>query len=103
MAEMVHLQKLGEMIILLGGSVGFTVKQRDGRSHLWTPRYLTLAERPEQILMAGIESEKAAIRQYEMHIKMIRDNDVNAMLTRIIRDEQYHIMLLQMLAKELGE
>ena len=61
-AEMMHLQKLGEMIVLLGGNVGFTAKYRNA-----------------------------------MHIKMIRDEDVDAVLERIIQDEEYHIMLLKAL------
>ncbi len=31
---------------------------------------------------------------------MIKDHDVNAVLARIIKDEEYHIMLLQALLKE---
>ena len=101
MAEMMHLQKLGEMISLLGGNVDFSAKQRDGRRRMWTPEYLTLPEHAGQMLLADIEAEKAAIHQYKMHIKMIQDNDVNAVLARIIKDEEYHIMLLQALMEEV--
>ena len=51
--------------------------------------------------MADIEAEKAAIRQYEMHIKMIDDRCVDAVLERIIQDEEYHIMLLRTLMQEI--
>lgn len=101
MAEMIHLQKLGELIFLLGGNIGFTVKQKDGRPKMWTPEYLTIPENVKRMLFADIESEKAAINQYRMHIKMINDSRVNAVLARIIKDEEYHIMLLQALVKEL--
>ena len=47
------------------------------------------------MLVADIEAEKGAIHQYEAHIKMIKDDCVNAVLRRIIMDEQYHIMLLR--------
>lgn len=99
MAEMVHLQKLGELILLLGEKIDFTVKLQDGRQKMWTPEYLTISESPKGILVAGIESEKAAINQYKMHMRMIKDNSVNAVLARIIKDEEYHIMLLQALMK----
>ncbi|MEE1313570.1 MAG: ferritin family protein [Lachnospiraceae bacterium] len=102
MAEMIHLQKLGEMIYLLGGSVDFVSRQRDGRRWVWSPQCLTLPRQTREILMAGIESEKAAINQYEMHRKMITDTSVNAVLARIIKDEEYHIMLLQAMLKELS-
>lgn len=101
MAEMIHLQKLGELIFLLGGNIGFAVKQKDGRMKMWTPEYLTIPENAKRMLFADIESEKAAINQYRMHIKMINDNHVKAVLARIIKDEEYHIMLLQTMVKEL--
>lgn len=101
MAEMMHLQKLGELIFLLGGNINFIAKQQNGRQRMWTPEYLTIPDNLEKILVADIESEKAAINQYRMHIKMIKDNHVNAVLARIIKDEEYHIMLLQTLLKEL--
>ncbi len=99
MAEMIHLQKLGELIFLLGGKIDYVAKHQDGRQRMWTPEYLTLAENVRNILMEGIESEKAAINQYRLHIRMIKDHSVNAVLARIIKDEEYHIMLLQALAK----
>ncbi len=101
MAEMMHLQKLGELIVLLGGNVDFTAKSRNGRRAMWTPEYLVLQERMEKMLLTGIESEKEAIRQYEMHMKVIKDDCVNAVLERIVKDEEYHIMLLQMILQEL--
>lgn len=99
-AEMIHLQKLGQMIFLLGGNVDFIAKRRDGRRQMWTPEYLTIPEDSKKMLMADIESEKAAINQYRTHIKMINDNYVNAVLERIIKDEEYHILLLQNLLKD---
>ena len=53
------------------------------------------------MLLADIESEKGAIYQYRMHMRMIKDNYINAVLARIIKDEEYHIMVLQMLVKEM--
>ena len=44
--------------------------------------------------------EEDAIKQYHMHIKMIDDDCVNAVLRRIIQDEEYHVMLLQALVRE---
>lgn len=96
-AEMMHLQKLGELIVLLGGNVDFSAKTRNGRPKLWSPEYLTIPENIDKMLTADIEAENEAIRQYEMHIQMIDDDCVNAVLRRIILDEEYHIMLLKSL------
>ena len=100
-AEMIHLQKLGEMIDLLGGTIDYVAKGRDGRCQMWTPQFLRLFEEPREMFLAGIESEKSAIRQYEMHMRIINDNYVNAVLARIIKDEEYHILILQMLLNEV--
>lgn len=100
MAEMMHLQKLGELIVLLGGDIDFTAKTRNGCSKLWTPEYLSISENIDKMLEDDIEAEKEAICQYEMHIKMINDDCVNSVLKRIILDEEYHIMLLKVLKNE---
>jgi bacterioferritin len=47
------------------------------------------------MLQVDLESEQAAISQYNMHIRKIQDDYVNAVLNRIIQDEQYHIMMLR--------
>ena len=99
-AEMMHLQKLGELIVLLGGDIDFTAKTRNGCSKLWTPEYLSISEKIDKKLEDEIESENEALCQYEMHIKMIKDDCVNSVLKRIILDEEYHIMLLKVLKNE---
>ena len=53
------------------------------------------------MLLADIEAEKAAIKQYKMHMGQIRDKRVNAVLARIIQDEEYHIMVLGILLGQL--
>ena len=99
-AEMMHLQKLGELICLLGGKVDFVARPYNGRPRMWTPECLTLPEHVGKMLQADIEAEEGAIKQYHMHIKVIDDDCVNAVLRRIIQDEEYHVMLLQALARE---
>ncbi len=100
MAEMMHLQKLGELIVLLGGDIDFSAKTCNGCLKMWTPEYLSIPENVDKMLAADIEAEKEAIRQYEMHINMINDDCVNAVLRRIILDEEYHIFLLDVLKNE---
>lgn len=100
MAEMIHLQKLGELIFLLGGNIDFTAKHQNGMHKMWSPGYLNIPEHAGKMLYADIEAEKAAINQYKMHMKMMNDQYIGAVLARIIKDEEYHIMLLQALVKE---
>lgn len=98
--EMMHLQKLGELIVLLGGNISFTASGRNGRPVMWTPASLHIPSECGKMIEADLDSEKAAINQYEMHISWIRDECVNAVLRRIIQDEEYHIMVLKALARE---
>lgn len=100
MAEMIHMQKLGQLIFLLGGTIDFCARYRDGKQQVWTPECLDIPENARAMLLADIEAEKAAINQYRMHMRMIRDPYINAVLARIIKDEEYHIMMLQVLLKE---
>ncbi len=100
MAEMMHLQKLGQLIDLLGGRVDFVAKHRNGRNRMWTPEFLTIPEQEKRMIEADIEAERGAINQYRVHINMIHDKEVNAVLERIIMDEEYHITILQALLKE---
>lgn len=97
MAEMIHLQTLGELIYLLGESVDFVARQPGGKQKMWTPAYLTIPQDVKKMIWADIDAEKAAINQYKAHINMMRDDFVNAVLMRIIKDEEYHIMMLQAL------
>lgn len=99
--EMMHLQTLGELIVLLGGDIGFSAKGRNGKPALWSPSCLNIPSECGKMLEADMESEKAAINQYEMHISWIEDEYVNAVLRRIIQDEEYHIMMLRALLKEV--
>ncbi len=99
-AEMIHLQRLSQLIVLLGGRVNFTAAYGGGRQKMWTPGYLKITEHIGKMLANGIEAERETIRQYRQHIKMINDDNVNAVLERIIKDEEYHIMLLEMLMRE---
>ena len=101
MAEMIHLQKLGELIFLLGGDVDFVARQPGGKGSMWTPAYLTIPENAGKMLCADIEAERAAIKQYKNHMSRMDDRYVNAVLARIIKDEEYHILLLQTLREEI--
>lgn len=101
MAEMIHLQKLGELIVLLGGNIDFTAKQQNGRQKMWTPACLNIPESAGKMIRADIQAENEAINQYKMHMKMINDDCINAVLERIIMDEEYHIVILRALLKGL--
>lgn len=49
------------------GSIDFAAKQGNGKQRMWTPEYLTMPDKLQNMLAADVDAEKAAIRQYEMH------------------------------------
>ena len=49
MAEMIHLQKLGQLIFLLGGDVSFVAVQQSGRQKMWTPSCLDIPDKLENM------------------------------------------------------
>lgn len=97
-AEMIHLQMLGELIILLGQPLTYETQQNDC-TILWTPDFITLGTHYNDIICANIDGEYAAIKQYEKHIKKIDDPCITAILKRIVMDEKYHVTLLRKLLK----
>ena len=48
----------------------------------------------KDILTVDIQDEKCAIKQYKETINKIDDEYINAVLKRIILDEEFHIQLL---------
>lgn len=95
MAEMIHLQKLGQLVELLGGYLDYKTMKNQRISVNWTTEWLQLQHEPEKMIMEGIASEKGAIAQYQRHMQVIKDPYVRKIIARIVKDEEYHIFLLQ--------
>ena len=52
------------------------------------------------MLEDDIKAEYAAIAQYQEHIRIIEEPTVQALLARIVQDEERHIQLLEQLREE---
>ena len=59
------------------------------------PAIVQLQREPVRMITEGIASEKGAIAQYQKHMQMIKEPHVRKVIERIIKDEEYHIFLLQ--------
>lgn len=90
--EMMHLQMLGELIVLLGEHLTYNVHYNK-KKHPWTSKYVYYKTTPEQMILADIEAEKQAIKQYKEHMNLIGDQYINKVIERIIKDEENHILL----------
>ncbi|MEN8078024.1 ferritin family protein [Clostridioides difficile] len=91
--EMHHLELLGQIIIKLGGEPGFWINNK--KKNYWSAKLVNYdLSSIENILTIDIQDEKAAIKQYKETISKIDDEYINAVIKRIILDEEFHIQLL---------
>ena len=97
--EMHHLQILGELIVALGGDPGFWIYKKKTPCY-WTPRFVEYGKTPKEALTQDIQSEMQAIAQYQKTISLIDDDNIVAILRRIILDEEYHIKILNELLQK---
>lgn len=95
-AEMKHLELIGETIKLLGVKPIY-ISNACPPGKLWTPLYVNFITSLREMLREDIESEKSAIENYKYHITLIQDNYIKRMLERIILDEEYHLKLFTQL------
>ena len=98
--EMTHFEMIGKLITLLGGTVSYTASTPFGLT-IWCGDFVDLGYDFAAMIQADIDGEIQAIEQYRSHIEKIDDPCINAILRRIIEDEEYHIELLNNLIKEL--
>lgn len=93
MVEMHHLQLLGEIIVKLGGEPGYWINNK--KKNYWSSKLVNYdLSSIKTILTIDIQDEKAAIKQYKETITKIDDPYINAVIKRIILDEEFHIQLL---------
>lgn len=94
MAEMKHLELLGETIKLLGIKPAF-IDSVYPNGRLWSARYVNFISSIREMLLEDIKAETQAIENYKRHIFMISDKHIRKLLERIILDEQYHLKLFK--------
>lgn len=97
--EMMHMQIIGELIVLLGGALNYSYYDYNSCS-MWTPRFVDFGTDFVNMILLDINNEYKAIKQYEDHIKVINDKYIREILERIIVDEKYHIELLAELIEQ---
>lgn len=92
--EMLHMEIIAQLIFKLGGKPIFK-----GGPHsdfrFFNSRYVSFGNYICDMVLADIEAEYQAIKQYEKHTKLIKDNYITEMLQRIILDEKVHIKLFK--------
>lgn len=97
--EMRHLGIIGELITAFGGNPRIAV-QSGCKSTYWNAQYISYETNPKCYLKENIGNEKVSISNYTIRISQINDRFVQALLERVILDEENHIRLFSDLLDE---
>jgi Mn-containing catalase len=99
-AEMKHLELLGETIKLLGVKPIFTSSVCPC-GQMWTANYVNFDTCIKEMLLEDIRAETKAIESYEKHLCLINDKYIKKLLERIILDEKLHLKIFKELYKNM--
>ena len=99
--EMHHLHMLGETICLLGVNPRYRVIDLHCREHYWCGSYVDGSKTLKKQLMENIAGEQKAICNYQKRLEQICDENITAMIRRILLDEEHHMQLLQNALQDL--
>lgn len=92
--EMQHLQMFGALAKLLGGDPRLW-EARQGGHRYWSPGYIDYRWGIPELIKSSINAEHAAIQKYRAQEQKISDPNIQALLSRIIEDEQLHIKIFE--------
>ncbi len=97
--EMRHLRLIGGLIEAFGGKARFAV-HAGGRCIYWNAQSISYETNPVNYLKGNIANEQTTITNYRARISQITDSKAQALLSRIILDEEQHIGLFTALLEE---
>ena len=89
--EMHHLEMLGRLICLCGGTPDFA----GGRRQWWNGSFVSYRKDLCGALLLSLSDEVAAVEAYKKAACRIQDPKIQAVLQRIAMDEALHVQLLR--------
>ena len=93
---MKHLSLLGETISLLGVDPKFrTINRQTKQETYWTSVNVNYEKGILAVLNNNIDQMQQIIQQYQLHYRVIQDQNIRILLKRIIEDEQLHLQIFQ--------
>lgn len=93
-SEMRHMERLGKLIVLLGGNpLPRTCSL--GVCSFWEGSAISPTRDAENFLEENIRGERTAIFNYQQRLRQIQDRYIQAVLERIIQEEETHIAIFQ--------
>lgn len=99
-AEMKHLDLLGEALLRMGVSPVY-VRRPPNKCDFYSTCNISYATQPTAMIAADIAAETDAIRGYEQMLCKLTNPTVSALISRIVLDEQLHLRCLKDLYCEL--
>lgn len=100
--EMEHFKLLGETIYLLGMEPHYAAIDSETQTAIyWNAENVNYETDIKKILEYNIHAEEEAIKKYELHLSLIHDKYIQALIQRIIIDEKEHILIFKKLQNEI--
>lgn len=100
--EMLHLQILSDLIFMLGGYPVYRSSNKADTGY-WSGRHVCYGRSLLEQLQSDLELEYRQIKGYHTLIYLIEDPFIQAILQRMILDEQVHVVLFKKLMKQYSE
>jgi bacterioferritin len=99
--EMRHLNAFGELCVQLGVDPRLWSNQ-NGRMNYWSPAYNRYPTRIGELVTNALNGELETIKKYQAQAQWIDDCQIQAILNRIIADEQCHVAIFRLILAELN-
>lgn len=94
--EMHHLEILSQLIIKLGVDPRYWINKK-GKNYYWDAKFVDYGKDIAEFLKYDIQAETTAIRDYKNIIKQVNDQNIIAIIKRIIEDEELHLKIFHSL------
>ena len=99
-SEMHHLDILGDMLYQMGALPVFT-SCPPRLFDFYSTAAVSYSSEPEKMIRDDIRGEQEAIRQYQSMLRRLRNEQIAAVISRIILDEELHLQTLQSIMSEI--
>lgn len=100
MVEMHHLDIFGQLALLLGTDPRLWEMKGDSMAY-WTPACNNYPEKIIALVKNSLAGEKETIKKYREQCRWIQDRCIQAILQRIIKDEELHVRIFEEMLEEL--
>ncbi len=97
--EMHHLHIFSELALLLGADPRLWSGWQ--RKRWWSPSFIGYPREIRALIAESIKAEEAAIRKYSRQANVICDENIVAILRRIIRDEERHLQIFSEMCQQI--